>query len=112
MGLDKRTLKILKMIYRTPYITIAELRLMFPEYNDLTELLDWLASEKYISFREAGSPEADEGYEMYVYQDEAHLLALRKGNIAAEDTTLLRANIALIVSILSLAVAILALILR
>lgn len=107
MNLDKRTLKVLKKVYRSPYITVAEVKLLFP-YPDIDELLDWLEDERYISPRVADAAVADEGYETRIYNPEAHLLSLRKGNIAAEDNTLLRANIALVISFLSLMIAVLA----
>lgn len=109
MNLDKRTLKVLKKIYHSPYITVAEIKLLFP-YPDIDELLDWLEMEKYISARIADTPETDEGYESRIYEPDAHLLSIRKGNMAAEDQTLLRANVALVIAILSLFVSILALI--
>ena len=108
--LDKHSLDILKKIYRCPYITIAELKLIFPR-RDTEEILIWLESEHYISFREASRADLDEGYEMAPY-DGAHLLSIRKGNIAAEDTTLLRANIALCISILSLVLSFIAVFLK
>lgn len=107
MSLDKKSLKILKKIYRCPYITLAEIKLIFPA-PDTEETVLWLESEKYISMRIADNANTDEGYECVPYDDSAHLLSLRKGNIAAEDHTLLRANIALIVSVISLAIAVLA----
>lgn len=112
MNLDKRTLKLVKKIYRCPYITIAEIKLLFPTYYDLADLLEWLVSEKYISLRVAGSPSDDQGYEAFVYNDDAHLLCLRKGNISAEDTTLLRANLALAIAALSLAISFLSAFMR
>lgn len=111
MNLDKKSLKMVKRIYSCPYVTIAEMKILFP-MPDTEETLAWLESEKYISFRIADCAENDQGYEMFPYDDGAHLLALRKGNIAAEDTTLLRANIALIISGLSLLIAFAALIFR
>ena len=104
MALDKKSLKILKKIYRCPYITLAETKLLFP-WHDTEEIILWLESEKYISFRIASSAPEDQGYEVFPYNDGAHLVSLRKGNVAAEDTTLLRANIALIIAILSLAIS-------
>lgn len=111
MSLDKRTLKIIKKIYSSPYITVAEIRLLFP-YSDIDMLLDWLTAEKYISPRYASSSDADEGYERPIYEPDAHLVSLLKGNMAAEDQTLLRANLALIISALSLVIAVLAFIFR
>ena len=111
MNLDKRTLKVVMQIYRSPYITVAELKLIYP-YNDIDDLLDWLETEKYISPRIADNAAADDGYECRMYEPAAHLVTLRKGNIAAEDQTLLRANIALAISGLSLVIAILAFIFR
>lgn len=111
MTLDKRLLKILKRIYNCPYISIAEIKLLFPG-NDTEDLLLWLQAEGYISFRIADCAEADTGLESETYCDSTHLLSVRKGNIAAEDTTSLRANIALFIAFASLIVSIVALTLR
>ena len=111
MNLDKRTLKILKRIYKCPYITLAEIKLIFPERNT-EELVALLESERYISFRVASCAEDDDGTECFPYDDSAHLLTLLKGSIAAEDGTLFRANLALIISGCALAISLLSFIFR
>ena len=107
MSLDKRTRKIIKKIYRNPYITIDSLKQFFPQ-TDTEEILSWLDEEKYISFREASCAENDQGYEKPVYDGNAHVVPLRKGRIEAEDHTLFRANMALIISSLSLVLSVIA----
>ena len=111
MNLDKKSLKILKRIYHIPYITMAEMKQIFPD-RDTEEILVWLEKEHYISFRIAGSADEDEGYEGFSYNDDVHLLCLRKGNIASEDMTLFRANAALVISLIALLVSIIALFIR
>ena len=111
MSLDKRTRKILKTIYRSPYITVAEIKEMYPA-NDTADILSWLDQEKYISFRVAGSASEDLGYETHPTNEEAHLISIRKGRIEAEDLSLFRANVALCIAALSLVLSICAFIFR
>ena len=44
MNLDKKTLKILKRIYHCPYITLAEMKTIFPA-RDTEELILFLEKE-------------------------------------------------------------------
>lgn len=105
MSFDKRTRKVIKKIYRCPYLPVSELKLMFPDYPDIDDLLCWLESEKYISFRIASGPSEDEGYECGFFDERAHILSLRKGNIEAEDRTAFRANLALAISGLAILIS-------
>ena len=109
MSLSKRQLKILKKIYYCPYISVAEMELLFPR-PDTKDILIQLQREKYISFRKADNIHDDDGREFLPFSSAAHLVTRSKGDIAAEDRALFRANLALTIAIFSLIVSILALI--
>ena len=108
MQLDKRNLKILKKIAGSPYITFAELELLYPGVYDLERILNNFEASKLISYRVADCEQNDEGYETLHLEPETHLLALMSGNLLAEDHSLIRANIALCISALALLISLLA----
>lgn len=109
MSLSKRQLKIVKKIYYCPYISVAEMELLFPR-PDTKDLLIQLQRDKYISFRKADNIDDDDGREFLPYSSAVHLVTLQKGAVAAEDLALFRANLALTIAVLSLIVSVLALI--
>jgi len=102
--------QVTNFIYRHPYCVIADIQAEFPDHTNLDYILTTLESEKKISFRNADSPSSDDGTETMWLEPDTHFLALLAGEYAVVSRidsrrTRLRANVALAVSILALALS-------
>lgn len=82
---DNRLTKVLRFIYKNPYITYAELQLYFSKIPDIESLIHKLRDLDLIVFRNAGAIECDDGTETYFLEPHSHLVTSLDGNILIEQ---------------------------
>ena len=80
---DRRHFKILKIIYKDPYITFADLKCSYPNYPDIEDIVTELESKHFIEFR-CSEDFKDKNCHLYV-QSDSHLLSTITGNVLIEE---------------------------
>lgn len=103
MNLSLEYFKLLKYIYKNPYINYSVLKTERPMHN-LDEILYFLREEKYVQFLDADCIENDQGYEKLYLGNDVHLKSTHIGDYQVESTKSdsLRWKVPLIISIIAL----------